>query len=433
MKVLVLGGYGLIGAEVVRQLHDAGHSVVGLGRNTVQAARRFPEVLWIAADLAHLNRDSAWEPILRQTAPDAIVNCAGVLQDGVRDDVVRVQATAMRALYVAALALGVRRFVQISAAGANLHSPLMFLRSKGEADQALQASTLDWVILRPGLVIGPQAYGGTALLRALAVVPMVQPVAYADSRVQTVAAGDVAAAVVLALGDRVPMRRVYDLVEDEAHRLADVLRLLRGWLGHAPGREVRLPEMVVRLAARVADGLGWLGWRPPMRTTAMAVLAAGVAGDPGPWREASGQSLASLRDTLRRMPATVQERWFARMFLLKPAAIFALSVFWLVSGLVALANPHSAASVLTSRGGNESLALAAVLGGAVADIGLGALILWRDWMPTAAHGMVAVTIVYLIGGTLLAPDLWIDPLGPLVKTIPAALLALIVAALAEDR
>ena len=36
-------------------------------------------------------------------------------------------------------------------------------------------------------------------------------------------------------------------------------------------------------------------------------------------------------------------------------------------------------------------------------------------------------------GTLLAPDLWADPLGPLVKTMPALILALVAIAMAEDR
>ena len=40
---------------------------------------------------------------------------------------------------------------------------------------------------------------------------------------------------------------------------------------------------------------------------------------------------------------------------------------------------------------------------------------------------------YLAGATLWRPDLWADPLGVLVKTIPAALLAWITLALLDDR
>ena len=36
MRVLVLGGYGLIGLEISKRLFRAGHTVVGLGRSRQQ-------------------------------------------------------------------------------------------------------------------------------------------------------------------------------------------------------------------------------------------------------------------------------------------------------------------------------------------------------------------------------------------------------------
>jgi len=95
MRVLVLGGYGLIGEAVVRALIEAGNSVAALGRNTAAARRRLPEVDWITADLAGLQTQLDWQPILASAQVQAIVNCAGALQDGARDNVSRVQSAAM--------------------------------------------------------------------------------------------------------------------------------------------------------------------------------------------------------------------------------------------------------------------------------------------------------------------------------------------------
>ena len=433
MRILVLGGYGLIGSHVVRRLIDAGYDVAGLGRGTARAERREPSVIWIAADLGALTSAAAWAPVLARSRPVAIVNCAGALQDGARDDVSRVQSDAMRALYEAAAAAGVTRVIQISAPRADPKRDTAFMRSKGEADAALSASALDWVILRPGLVLSPEAYGGSALLRALAAVPLVQPVAFADCLVQTVSADDVADAVVQVLDGKIETRRVYDLVEDHAHSLGDILDKMRAWLGIAPAPVVYVPSRLIYAVARVADGLGWLGWRSPLRTTAISELSNGVTGDPAPWRAQSKRALSSLETTLRHMPSTVQERWYARAFLFKPVAIAALSLFWLASGVIALFDVGRAASVLTSRGGDGALASIMVIGGAIIDIMLGLAILRRTSMPWAAMGMIAVTLAYLIGGTLLAPGLWLDPLGPLVKAIPGIALALGVLALAEDR
>ena len=433
MRILVLGGYGLIGSHVVSHLIDEGHEVVALGRNVVEAARRMPQARWIAADISKLTTGTAWTCVLADACAEVIVNCAGALQDGSLDDVARVQSAAMRALYAAAPAVGVTRFVQISATRADPQAETVFMRSKGEADAALQASELDWVILRPGLVIAPQAYGGTALLRALAAFPLVQPLAYASSPVQTVAVIDVARAVAAAVSGEVASRQVYDLVEDHPHSLGDVVRQMRSWLGLAAAPVLHVPGSIVHAVARVADGLGWLGWRSPLRTTAITELAAGIAGDPGPWRSQTGRSLSPLETTLQRLPSTVQERWFARAYLLKPLAIAVLSAFWIVTGAVALVETEAAASVLTSRGVDVGLAKSFVLTGAAVDLVLGLALLWRTATVRAAIAMIAVTIGYLAAGSLLAPDLWADPLGPFVKALPAIMLALAVLATVEDR
>ncbi|MFC7051886.1 SDR family oxidoreductase [Hansschlegelia quercus] len=431
MRALVLGAYGLIGSAVADRLIDAGWDVVGLGRSIKVARRLRPEIAWRRADIATLLRPNDWTPFL--DGVDAVVNCAGALQDGARDDVAAVQRDAMTALYAAAEAAAVRRFVQISAVGARPDAATRFMRTKGEADAALAASRLDWTILRPGLVIGPAAYGGTALLRGLANFPLVAPVIAGDALIQTIAVEEVAEAVHAALAGRVASCRAYDLVEDEAHSLDAVVAALRAALGRPPARALRAPRWLGRLLFDIGDLAGRLGWRPPMRTAALLEIEAGVRGDPDPWRAAGGRPVQSLATTLRRLPSTVQERWFGRLFLLKPAITVTLALFWMASGAIGLMRLHEAAEVLLSRGANGSFATSAALLGALIDLALGAAILVRRTHVAAAWGMIAVTALYLAGATLFAPDLWLDPLGPLLKAFAVALLALVALAIEEER
>ena len=86
-------------------------------------------------------------------------------------------------------AAGISRFVQISAPGATAAASTEFMRSKAAADARLKASSLDWTILRPGLVIGRDAFGGTALIRALAAFPLVVPLIRPCGQIQTIALG----------------------------------------------------------------------------------------------------------------------------------------------------------------------------------------------------------------------------------------------------
>jgi hypothetical protein len=294
-------------------------------------------------------------------------------------------------------------------------------------------SALEWVVLRPGLVLSPQAYGGSALLRALAEFPIIVPIAYADNRLQTVSVDDVARAVCQALDGKLPVRRVYDLVEDTSHALRDVISLMRARYGLPSAPVIQVPALLASCVSRVADLLGWLGWRSPLRTTAMAEMSAGVMGNPAPWKQAGGFALKSLPETLRTLPSTVQDHWFARLYFLKPIVIGTLALFWFITGCVALADLPRAMATLLDHGVGVTTATAIVLIGSLVDIVLGLAILVRPLAGLAALGMIATTLAYLAGATHFAADLWSDPLGPLVKAVPAMVLAVVALSLLEDR
>ncbi|MEM7644567.1 MAG: SDR family oxidoreductase, partial [Pseudomonadota bacterium] len=361
---------------------------------------------------------------------DVVVNASGVLQDGARDDVEAIHVTAVERLVAAASGC---RLVQISAAGVSAEASTAFFRTKARGEAAI-ATAGDWVILRPTLVLAPEAYGGTALLRAAAALPGVLPKVLPEAQVQTVSVEDVAQAVVAAVEGRVPSGTIADLTEPEARPLPDLIAAIRRWQGWPEARlRVPVPGALLRLIGWAADGLGHLGWRSPLRTTALEVLKDGVRGDPGAWEAAGGAPCRGLDETLASLPATRQERVFARAFLAVPLAIAALAVFWSVSGLIALLDVPRAMAILTERGAPQVLAGLTVVGGAAADIALAAAICWRPWAKRAALGMVGLSGAYLLGSVIFAPDLWADPLGPMVKVIPALVLAALVWLLLEER
>lgn len=431
MRILLLGATGLVGGAVLPALLAAGHAVTAPARDTAAAERRWPEARWLRQDLAHLTDPEDWAPLL--AGIDAVVNCAGALQDGPRDDVAAVQRDAPVALFAACARLGIGRIVQVSAVGAAPEAEGAFLRTKGEADAVLAAQPGPWTILRPGLVLAPQAYGGTALLRALSACPLAIPLPLADTRIQTVHVEDVAAAILAALEGRLPPRLACDLVEPHSHTLAEVVTAMRAWQGFAPAPTLRVPTWTCAPVVAAADALGRLGWRSALRRTAWDQLCRGVTGDAATWTAAGDRPLRSLDQSLRDLPSTVQERWFARLHLLKPAVLGGLAAFWIASGLLGLAGFDAATAVLTSRGLSESHGALAVATGSVLDVALGLALLVRRSARPAALGMVVTGLGYLAAASALTPDLWLDPLGPLVKIVPATLLALVALALLEER
>jgi len=429
-KVFVLGGYGFIGSACMTALRSAGFDVTGVGRSARAARACDSTANWLITDIATADVDK-WQTALADA--DIVVNAAGALQDGARDDLRAIHETAVIRI-IAALDGRKTKIVQISAAGAGPEASTDFMRSKARGDAALMQSALDWVVLRPVLVLGPQAYGGTALLRANAALPGIGLLVSPQSPVQTVHVDDVAAAVVQAASGAIAPRTLADLTEDDRQSLGALTARIRRWQGFAPWRRtIILPGWLTTLVGAGADALGWLGWQSPFRSTALRAIADGVTGDPTPWREAGGLPMRSLTDTLAAIPGTAQERSHARLFLLLPLAIAVLSGFWIITGLIALATHTAAQALLTDRGVSTDLAALAVIGGALLDIALGAAVLVRRWTRSACAGMIALSLAYLLAGTFSAPDLWVDPLGPLVKIFPSMTLALFPLLLLEPR
>ncbi|WP_419318236.1 SDR family oxidoreductase [Caulobacter sp. ErkDOM-E] len=430
MRIAVIGAYGLIGSYVSARLAADGHAVVGVGRDIEAARRRQPALDWRRADLGVASVE-AWTSLLANV--DAVVNCAGALQDSPRDDLKAVHVEGVGRLIQACQCAGVRRIVHISAAGVGSERTTAFNATKLKSEALLAQSALEWIILRPGLVFAPAAYGGTALLRGLAGFPGASPVVFGDSLVQTIGAEDLAVAVALCLKPEAPTRVSLDLVHGEALTLIDLVGRLRGWLGLRPVRAVRLPLVLARVTATASDALAWLGWRSPMRTVALEQLRMGVRGRA---EDAArlGWAPRSFDALLAAAPSGVQERWFARAYFAKPAILSCLFAFWLLSGLIGLTvGLKDAIAVLTASGMDAGLAAGAVIGGSLIDIALALLLIWRPTAARALQGMLLVTCGYLLGGAVVRPDLWLDPMGPLLKSIPAAFLALAALTTLDER
>jgi hypothetical protein len=70
---------------------------------------------------------------------------------------------------------------------------------------------------------------------------------------------------------------------------------------------------------------------------------------------------------------------------------------------------------------------------AAVDILVGIGIAVRSTARLALWAALVVSSAYLLAGTLLLPALWLDPLGPLLKIAPIALLTLLALAILDER
>ncbi|WP_321326612.1 SDR family oxidoreductase [uncultured Parasphingorhabdus sp.] len=415
-SILVLGAYGFIGSAIAKELSSAGHRVTGFGRNLSYGRAILPDIQWCKGDLRQYCDPQSWLPLLHEV--DVVINASGVLQSSPGNDVNITQADAIFALIKACEISDISQFIQISACGASNDAAHDFMTSKARADQRLENSSLRATILRPGLVIGRNSYGGTELIRMITALPLVAPRLTGFGKIQCIALADVVEATVNAIARPVALAGSYDLVETESRPVDQIIALHREWLGFgAVGRKLPVGRRLTKIAAMMSDALGWLGWRSPMRSNAIRSLIDGVQGQSEQTVIILGRPAIALGQVLEGFPAGKQDRIHAQLMLGLPLFLAMLALLWLGSGLLGIWKADEAAALLDGSYLSSNIALIMVYGGAVADLILGAGLLFRKTVRAALAGTIAISLAYLAGGTILTPLLWLDPLAPLIKAL----------------
>jgi uncharacterized protein YbjT (DUF2867 family) len=435
-KILVLGASGLIGRFVTDDLRVRGFHVVGIARRfspSQKASALDLELPVMSMDAASLAR------VIGELGIDLVVNCLGLLQDGPGSD-----TRAVHRDFVARLLQAIRdsgraiRLVHVSIPGIDKDDRTAFSVTKREAERLIAASGIPYAILRPGFVIAPSAFGGSAMLRALAAFPVDLPKAESATPFQPVAVEDIAATIAWLAGrdptDKTADAVAWDLMQPQPVTLGGVIEQFRRSFGIADMPRIPLPAFTLDLGARLGDLAGWLGWMPPMRTTAITELRRGVTGDPHSWMAATGIVPRTLPQAVGQHSATIQDKWFARLFLIKALVIASLVLFWVASGFIALVISYdAAAAILTAHAFPPALVAPLTIGTSLMDMAIGVLIAFRRTCAAGLIAGIAASLGYMLGTAILTPDLWIEPLGALVKTGPAIVLMLVALLTLDNR
>ena len=156
--ILVTGGTGLVGAAVVRELARRGKPVTALSRDPAKAVQRFSG---LAIDA---RQGDVRDPTSLRAAfegVEAVVNCVQFPNSPIENKrkgwtFEEIDFRGTVAQVNAAHAAGVRRFVYVSGAGAAVDADKHWFVFKWRAEEALRASGIPHVILRPTWIYGPE-------------------------------------------------------------------------------------------------------------------------------------------------------------------------------------------------------------------------------------------------------------------------------------
>jgi uncharacterized protein YbjT (DUF2867 family) len=214
--ILVTGASGFVGSHIVPALLDAGHRVVALVRteaagDTIRGRLPADRRAEIVTRIGDVTMPDTLAPAL--VGVDAVVHLVAIPRDyrgGADLRLVNTEGT--RAIVVAMQAAGVSRLVHMGAMGVEDDPDLHYASSKAEAEALVQASPLDWTILKPSLQFGAGDGFFNIVADLVRLSPGVVPVpGNGKSRFQPIHAGDVGRVVTACLADEGTVRGTFDL------------------------------------------------------------------------------------------------------------------------------------------------------------------------------------------------------------------------------
>jgi NADH dehydrogenase len=249
----VFGGSGFIGRYVVKRLATAGYVVRVAGRNPEAAMvlRPMGVVGQVVPLYAPLTREA--DVARAVDGANVVINCVGILAESQAGDFERIHAAGPGLMAGLAQSAGVSSLVHISAIGADPTSPAAYAASKARGEQAVRQAFAAATILRPSIVFGPEDNFFNRFATMAQWLPVL-PVVSGDTKFQPVYVGDVADAVMAAIGLDAARGQVFELAGPEVF----TFRELMAWILRETRRDRRLitvPPNVARLQASILEKL----------------------------------------------------------------------------------------------------------------------------------------------------------------------------------
>jgi uncharacterized protein YbjT (DUF2867 family) len=427
VNILLTGSSGFIGSHILTRLLQLNHKITATVRDPAIHQSRLPHVKFIAMDFMQATKVEDWQPLLKDI--DVVINAVGIISETRKQTFAALHTDAPSALFSAAEKMGVKRTLQISALGADEQAQSQYHLSKLAADDVLASLDLDWFILRPSLVYGRGAKS-MGLFRAMAVLPVIPLIEGGTQEMQPVHVDDLVSVVVRCLDNDVPAKVTLDIVGPEEITMKELLLKQRQWLGTKPTKTLSTP---LKWVLKMMPFTRWLD-EPALTAESLKMLQRGNTADVSAVVTHLGKSPQSMDAVMANNQASQADRWYARLYFLRPLLRLGLAFVWIWTALVsAFFYPQQESYQLLERLGFSGVMLPLGLyGAALMDFGLGIALFLYQPIKHVLWLQMAVILAYTLLISVFLPEYWLHPFGEISKNIPM-LLAILILALMEKK
>lgn len=261
--ILVTGGSGFIGRRVVSRLADGGHKVRVLARGLRRAD------LPNGAETAQGNVVSGHGLSEAMNGVQKVVHLVAIIRESGDQSFEGVIRRGTERMVEAAKVAGVKKFVYVSAIGAQDNPTYPYLRAKWQAERAVTLSGLKYTILRPSIVFG----AGDEFINALAGLvrynPVVPVAGDGKAKFQPIWVEDLVTCIVACLDEGAHDGQTLEVGGPEHLTYDEMLDTVKDALGRSRVK-AHVPLALMRPLAQVME---WVLTKPPLTREQLKMLA----------------------------------------------------------------------------------------------------------------------------------------------------------------
>ena len=228
MKVAITGASGFVGSHLAQALLARGCEVVAVARGVRKPELELisPRLLWFKGDLSN-----AGQLARAFQGCDAVAHCAGINREIGRQTYETVHIRGTRNVVDAARRTGVPKIAMLSFLRARPDCGSAYHESKWAAEEMLRHSSLDYTIVKAGMIYGLGDHMLDHLTKSLNTVPVFATVGIRERPIRPLAVEDLVRLLCAALLEGSMKRSTIAVTGPEELRLSEAARRVARLLG----------------------------------------------------------------------------------------------------------------------------------------------------------------------------------------------------------
>ena len=246
----ILGGGGFIGRYLVRNLTKKNYRCIITTRKAFQKGYLKTQATPGAIELLDWNPNNFSDLKEAIKNSDVVVNLIGILFENRKQKFYNIHSKIPEAVAKICSESDVKKFIHVSAIGANDKSKSLYQKSKFLGEQKAIENFKETIIIRPSVVCGPED-NFTNLFSKLSFLPVI-PVVGKNYKFQPILVSDVASSIVKAIEVKNNESKIYEIGGPKIISFGDMVKSILSTI-NKKRFVVEMPMAIAKIQSSITD------------------------------------------------------------------------------------------------------------------------------------------------------------------------------------